>query len=70
MDIHCSVMPTPNRTRNANLMLRLDDLERAMIEALAERQGLTMADAVRQAVRRDAERLGVATVPKRRNRRA
>lgn len=69
MDIHYPSMPTPNRTRTANLMLRLDADERRMIEALAERQGLSMADAMRQALRRDAERLGLSAVPKRWQRR-
>ncbi|MBK8996100.1 MAG: ribbon-helix-helix protein, CopG family [Myxococcales bacterium] len=35
----------------------MNEDERAMIEELARRQGLNLSDALRQAVRRDAERL-------------
>ncbi|MBK8995027.1 MAG: ribbon-helix-helix protein, CopG family [Myxococcales bacterium] len=49
-----------SRTRQQSMLVRLNEDERAMIEELARRQGLNLSDALRQAVRRDAERLGVA----------
>lgn len=59
---------TENRTRQRNLMLRLSSDERGMVERLAERQGLSLADAMRQALRRDAARLGVDKAPRRQKR--
>lgn len=59
-----------NRTRQLNLMLRLNEDERAMIEGLARAQGLTKADAMRQALRRDAKRLGVDAAKAKKGRRS
>lgn len=40
-------------------MLRLNDDERRMIESLAECQGLGLSDAMRLALRHEAQRLGI-----------
>lgn len=45
-----------SRLRKRNLMLRLSDSERMLLEALAEAMGLSMADALRQALRIEAKR--------------
>ncbi len=45
------------RVRNQNMMLRLNDDEREMIQALAGAWGLTMSDALRQCIRREAARV-------------
>lgn len=50
-------------------MLRLDETERALIEALSKATGLSMADALRQALRAEARRRGIG-LPTRRKRRS
>jgi hypothetical protein len=47
-------------------MIRLSVVERVLLEALAERTGLTLSDAARQAIRNEAERRGLKVArPKR-----
>jgi hypothetical protein len=52
-------MVEERRARKRNVMLRLSDDERALVEALAESMGLSLSDAVRQALRAEAARRGV-----------
>lgn len=48
------------RVRKQALLIRLNDDEREMIETLAGAWGLSMSDALRQCIRREAKRaLGV-----------
>jgi uncharacterized protein (DUF1778 family) len=52
-------MPTEKRTRSKFLVLRLSAEERTMLEALADTMGLSLSDAMRQALRSEARRRGV-----------
>lgn len=50
-------VPKTHRKRTLNLMLRLNAQERALIEQLSESTGLSLSDVIRQALRREAQRL-------------
>ncbi len=58
-----------SRLRKRNLMLRLSDAERKLLEALADAMGLSMADAMRQSIRAEARRRGIKVVKPRRGKR-
>lgn len=45
----------PKRTRTRNMVIRLSDAERAMLDRVAKRSGLTCADVIRFLVRRADE---------------
>jgi hypothetical protein len=53
---------TPSRTRTQVLVLRLNSEERALLEALAENMSLKLSDTMRQAIRAEAKRRGIAVV--------
>jgi predicted DNA-binding protein len=53
-----------------NLMLRLSDEERALLEALASATGLTKADVLRQSMRAEAKRRGVPVIVKKKQKRS
>lgn len=63
--IYTAMMTEASRVRRMNLMLRLSDDERALLEALAKATGLKMADVLRQALRNEARRRGLDPAPKR-----
>jgi uncharacterized protein (DUF1778 family) len=52
----------PARTRTRVLVLRLNSEERALLEALAESMSLKLSDTMRQAIRAEAKRRGIAVV--------
>ena len=54
-----AAMPEQRR-RSANLMLRLSDEERHLLVELAKADGLSMADVLRQSIRRQARGHGIA----------
>ncbi len=60
-------MMPQNRTRSQTLVLRLNEDERGMIEALADAMGLKLSDTLRQCIRAEAKRRGIeiASVRKR-----
>ena len=47
----------PQRTRQRNLVIRLNDLEREMLDRVAEREGMSASETVRYLVRRADEEL-------------
>ncbi len=53
-------MPKENRARTQVLVLRLNKEERALLEGLAESWALSLSDTMRQAIRAEARRRGVA----------
>jgi hypothetical protein len=60
-------MPKQARTRQKNLMLRMSDEERDLVERLSRAVGLSMADTLRQALRNEANRYDINVTGEKRN---
>jgi macrodomain Ter protein organizer (MatP/YcbG family) len=54
-----SPMEKPTRTRTQVLVLRLNEEERALLEALSVSMSLKLSDTMRQAIRAEAKRRGI-----------
>ena len=52
--------PRPDRHHTQGMFLRLREDERAELERIAEARRLTMSDAMRQLIREEAQRAGLA----------